>query len=370
MAIPHTSALYYPTIDIKNEKWLRSAILFWDSIKTIVPEGYRNPYSSRLAKILQDEDILSPINVNSDMEEIESLADDVLEYLTDPAAAGVLFGGSDNGNVILYPEKLPREIREIARIHPLKLPYFVRDQIDRLSDDGFARVDGAFASFYMTLLAKKVSERLGLGIVTDSSGAEQLSTAVTKGRVLRTTDISDSDSERRYMRRYGRSADLPREIAQGTIFELMLRSFDLPENISIKELIKFRSVHAEELAILRAETTRLVSDFPEEFSLDALRQCASDQYETKVLPAISSLRRSLRAENWEAPLNGFLKASYFSVPTSCALPQLLHVPVPVALMAGVGVSLVATTVNYVRHRKDIEVSSPYSYLLSIENQFT
>ena len=31
-------ALYYPTIDIKNGRWLKSAALFWDSIETIVPE--------------------------------------------------------------------------------------------------------------------------------------------------------------------------------------------------------------------------------------------------------------------------------------------------------------------------------------------
>ena len=33
------SALYYPTKDIHNEAWLKSAALFWDRIETIVPES-------------------------------------------------------------------------------------------------------------------------------------------------------------------------------------------------------------------------------------------------------------------------------------------------------------------------------------------
>lgn len=30
-----TKALFYPTIDIKNENWLKTAILFWDEINTL-----------------------------------------------------------------------------------------------------------------------------------------------------------------------------------------------------------------------------------------------------------------------------------------------------------------------------------------------
>ena len=31
-----TRALYYPTIDITNDEWLKTAVLFWDEINTIV----------------------------------------------------------------------------------------------------------------------------------------------------------------------------------------------------------------------------------------------------------------------------------------------------------------------------------------------
>ena len=45
------SALYYPHIDIHDPMWLRSAILFWDEIQTIVPSAIANPYESEDTRI-------------------------------------------------------------------------------------------------------------------------------------------------------------------------------------------------------------------------------------------------------------------------------------------------------------------------------
>ena len=59
-----TRALYYPTIDIQNENWLKTAILFWDEINTIVPESIREPYQLDSTKYLADEEakIISQID--------------------------------------------------------------------------------------------------------------------------------------------------------------------------------------------------------------------------------------------------------------------------------------------------------------------
>ena len=32
-----SKALFYPTIDIHDEEWLKTAYLFWDEISTLVP---------------------------------------------------------------------------------------------------------------------------------------------------------------------------------------------------------------------------------------------------------------------------------------------------------------------------------------------
>jgi hypothetical protein len=41
-------ALYYPHIDIRDPKWLRSAVLFWDEIQSIVPPSISEPYHTNV----------------------------------------------------------------------------------------------------------------------------------------------------------------------------------------------------------------------------------------------------------------------------------------------------------------------------------
>jgi hypothetical protein len=370
MPVPPSSVLYYPTIDIQNEEWLRTACLFWDSIRTIMPEGFRTPYSKRFAQELHDQGILCPIAVHSDMEEVEILVDDVLDYLTDPSSAGVLFETNNRNTAWLHPDKLPSEIRRIAEIHPSKLPYFIREFLDRsVTERGFLRVDQGFAAFYMTLLARQLADRLGLGLVTDSGVADHLAIAVRKGKALRESDMESRG--RRYGRYYevdGPRIGLPREIASGIILDLMVSGIKLPRSVTAQELIHFRLSHAEELAALRREVMRLVAELPDGRSVEAFRQAIHDQYESEVRPAIKSLRSSLNVQGWNAVSSGFLKASFMSVAPTSAL-ALLHVPTPVAVLAGAGISLTATAATLISQRRDVREDNPYSYLLSIHGKW-
>ena len=364
MPLAPTSALYYPDIDITDVSWLKSAALFWENIRTIVPEGFARPYSDPFAQELHDEGILLPLSVAYEMSEIEELSDNVLDYLTDPASIGVLFGNPESRPTLLHPKKLPRQIRELAEVHPMKLPYIIREQLqDCLSDRGFMQVDSGFAAFYMTLLARQLSGRLGLGLVTGSSEADQFASSIRKGNAVRHVDIAERKRPGRYYEASGASSSLPRETAIGMMFDLMIEGVSIPADISAKALIKFRQEHTAELAVLRREVSRLVSELPEEPSLEALRQGVHDQYTNQVLPALRSLRSSLAAQGWESALNGFLKISFFSVASTSA-PALLHVPTPLALMAGTGVSVAATLFTCVTQRGRTLQASPFSYLLA------
>jgi len=371
MSVPFSSALYYPYIDIKNDHWLRNAALFWDTIRTIVPESYREPYSSAFARELSDEGVLVPVRVSSDMEEIESLTDTVLDFLTDPASAGVMFDTERNPTQILHPEKMSLELRELADIHPEKLPYFIRSHLDRaLNNEGWYQVAPGFANFYMTLLASRLADRLGLGLITESSTADQLAIAVNKGKPLGSNG-SDFPRRGRFGRHYeafGPRHGLPREVAPGLLIDLVVQSIELPQHLSVKDLLKFKNDHREELALFRREISKLTTDFPNDASVEALRQAVHDQYEAQVLPAMRSLRHSLQAQGWETALNGFLKVSFFSaVPTSAAI--FAGLSSSVALIAGAGVSLTATAVLLANQHQRTKIDSPYSYLLSLERQW-
>lgn len=366
MPTAFSTALYYPYIDIKNERWLRSAVLFWDSIRTIVPVSHREPYSNDFARALCDEGVLNPVRVSSDMDEVEELTEKVLEFLTDPASAGVMFDTDKHPTRRIHPEKMSYELRELAHIHPEKLPYMIRSELERgLNDDGWLHVAPGFANFYMTLLASQLAERLGLGLVTESSAADQLAIAVRKGKPLGTT------GDRRVGRQFdafGSRRSLPTDVAPSLLIDLMVQGISLPEHLSVGEILKFKKYHAEELAVFRREISRLTADLPKEVPIEALRQAVSDQYQANVLPAMHSLRESLRAQRWEAGLSGLLKVSFFSAaPTSTAI--LAGIPTSIALVAGVGISLTASAVLLANQRRRTIIDSPYSYLLSMERNW-
>jgi len=371
MPIPFSSALYYPYIDVKNDRWLRSAVLFWDSIRTIVPESYRDPYSSVVARELNDEGILEPVRVSSDMEEIESLTDTVLDFLTDPASACVMFSTESHPSKRIHPKKMSFELRHLMDIHPEKLPYEIRSQLDRaFNEEGWYRVDPGFANFYMTLLASQLANRVGLGLITESSTADQLAIAVHKGKPLGSNN-ADTPNRRRFGRHFqafGPHRELPREVAPGLLIDLIVQSIELPPNLPVKDLLKFKNDHREELALFRREISKLSTDIPNDISVEALRQAVHDQYEAQVLPAMKSLRHSLQAQGWDAALNGFLKVSFFTAaPTSAAI--FAGLPSSVALLAGVGVSLTASAVLLANQQRRTTLDSPYSYLLSLERQW-
>ena len=45
-------ALYYPFIDVHDEAFLRTAVLYWDTLSTIVPDDYHGHRTTGVAKDL------------------------------------------------------------------------------------------------------------------------------------------------------------------------------------------------------------------------------------------------------------------------------------------------------------------------------
>jgi hypothetical protein len=74
----------------------------------------------------------------------------------------------NQGNIMIHMDKMPREIREIGRIHPEKLPYEIRYRIEKSFNDEWLQVNSSFAVFYMTLLANKLCNTNSISLLTDN----------------------------------------------------------------------------------------------------------------------------------------------------------------------------------------------------------
>jgi hypothetical protein len=366
-----TLALYYPWIDIRDESWLKSAALYWETIRTIVPESVDRPYSTRTALELQDAEVLVPLRVHSSMSEIESLTSEILDYLNTPEALRLLMVDEPTADARIHVDKMPSTLRHLARIHPEKLPYEIRHLVDagilgRRRGEWY-NVGLRFADFYMTLLATHLSERIGAGLLTDYPASSSLSATVrldarlnrSLGRIHRRIREYDAAGQRRTG---------PSTLAQGILANLVIEKIGIDPETPIKKLLTFREDHKEELGRFRTEIGALTESISSDLPMEHLRQRAQDIHQNNVQPALQSLKRGLTSSRIKWFTENYLKVAFLST-SSTSVMAALGLDVPQALLVGAGISLTASEILYNLDRRRMLEKSPYAYVLAAERTF-
>lgn len=102
----HTSSLYYPWIEVRNSDWLRTSCLYWDVIRTIVPQSISDPYTTEEALYLQGEGVLVPYSISSDHRLLRDVGADFVAYMDSDEGKAMILGGRNNEEFI-HPDKLP-----------------------------------------------------------------------------------------------------------------------------------------------------------------------------------------------------------------------------------------------------------------------
>lgn len=320
-----TTALYYPWIDIRDETWLKNAMLYWEKIQTIVPSSIEQPYSTKTAQEFYDEDLLLPFHVESSTRDIEELTDDVLEYLESPEGVEVLMSTEISNYRFIHRNKLSEEIRELVDIQPDKLPYEIRHRIHRIEHSDWISVDSRFADFYMTLLATRLSKRIGAGLLTSIAANNKLATAV---RLDARLSIPKSRRNRFEYDENRRRRDRPLSLAQGTLADLIFERIQIDSDTPVKKILEFRRDHADELGRFRTKITELTNTISRDQPPDALRQEVGDVYTNEVKPEINSLKRGLTDSRIRWATENFLKVSFFSTGSTSIPLALLGLSVP------------------------------------------
>lgn len=364
-----TQALYYPWIDIKDTKWLKTSILYWDNIRTIVPESIQNPYSTRLAQTLKDEGFLIPLKVKSNMEEIENLSEDIIKYFNTEEAQEMILA---RGKARIHREKLPYFISHLSRIHPEKLPYEIRHIAKEigfyLKEDGdWFNVDNNFAMFYMTLLATRLSDRIGAGLLTPSTLSDRLSINAKIDSPLKNAAHSYWFDRERY-REYdgwGKRQNLPQNVAYGTLAHLIIEKIGIDPKTSVDKILEFRKSHSDEIAKFRSEMSRLTSIIKNDVPIENLRQQINDIYTNDVVPSINDLKNALKGNGIKSISEGILRTTLISTGSSSAL-YAIGLAIPTALVVGIGLSITVNGIIYNIEKKKELKKNPYSYLLSLE----
>ncbi len=353
-----TKALYYPTIDIINEGWLRSAILFWDEINTIVPYSISTPYHSYPTQYLSDEGILRPLMVSPDKDFIQDLSTDTLNYLNSTEGFQVLTQYNTT-NSIIHRDKLPRDISRLFDIHPDKLPYEIQYQLrDKFTSDGWFQVDSNFAIFYMTLLANKLCEKYSIALLADNTFISNFTDKVRLGNQM---PLNMQNSEYRFQR------NRPISLEQGLLTNLIIRGIKISEDSTFEDILSFKRQHQDELGLFRANIAKLTQGVSKNLPMEALQQQIEDIYKDEFLPAYNNFKKALSSSKVKWIADNFMKISFISAPTTALPIALIGLSVPQALLAGAGISLTASVVAYNYEKREKIRTNPYSYLIAVNN---
>lgn len=339
-----THALYYPWIDIENienRSWFKTAVLYWDKISTIVPEGYS--YQSTDAKFLRDAGVLFPEFVSPFEGAVREASRNFLAYYSTHEASGILL--PEGTKVFRIPDI--DEAKELASLNVLKMDDDLRRELiksKKVKEDGeWLIFDLDAVNYYMTLLASSISRRKHLALLTEDDSFELLSSRVRRG---------DEPSLHRG------------NIGEGLLARVTLESVGIPEETSYDDLVKLREDLRDELGYFRTEIGKLAQEIDSETPTEeALQQQVHDIFTNKIAPAVNTLRKSLqrkRIRNIVSHLASFIFAgsiNYFIPENTMA-----------NLLTYAGGQVLANTVNFALDQRDQLAQNPYSFVLKVEEQ--
>ena len=395
------TALYYPHIDIDDPTWLRSAILFWDSLQTIAPRAVRQPYQNKDTDILWREGFLEPLRCDLHPDLLDVLGRRVvalmdqevydlhheLDRINDPNAITLLHVekiGSEMRHQFrrahLHPEKLSPELRDLAmraglaRMHPGKMSPRIRDLLEELdsvsmhpekmspnfrhflrqarrfsdSDGEWLLVDNGFAEIYMSALAALLAKETDLSALTN----EDASMAVNLHTLLEDVKPSDQSDKK------------------GALVSFVMEAMRVDPNTRVDKLVAFRRSRSDQLAELSVQFDDISSKISNAESGRELQEKVRDAYVTRIRPKLESLKDELKDSSIQAVWDGVQRAVTISVPAGDALAYFTGLSGATLLAAGAAVAVTDLTVKTHLARKKARRASPYSYLLDVQRKFS
>ena len=155
------SLLYYPTINIEDGEWLRSAALYWDEVCSIVPyEGF-DEFSPEIQYMkergqyrpIYPQDMLHSIYATEFVEEIKKRMRFPKRFITN----------KNFQNKTIHIERDKTYVPELyTLVHYKKFPNELVEQLVDIGDiradeEGWIEMDSAFANAYMKTLAEFVA---------------------------------------------------------------------------------------------------------------------------------------------------------------------------------------------------------------------
>jgi hypothetical protein len=335
-----THALYYPWIDIENIdnlNWLKTALLYWDNISTIVPQDRIGvPVESITSKYLHDLGILHSVHVNPYYGPVLEASHDFLDYLSTEEARVVM-----NPSGASVHHMSPIEIgKNAARVNIMKMSEELRTTLlnsGRVTQEGeWLIFNQNAANYFMSLLASYVARDHHYAPITDDVTFDSLSSRVFRGD----------------------NPHVPRkQLGEGLIAQMAIDTIGIADDTSFDDIILFREQFKDELGLFRSEIGKLAQSIdPQTPSIDSLNQQILDIFSNQIKPAINNLRKNTKKTK--------INIVTTTIITSIALAFAIHIDNQLAKysidpICQVGFQRVGISIKNL----DLISNNPYSFVL-------
>ena len=335
-----TNSLYYPSILVPNDIWLRKAILYWDSINPIAPRIISEQIPEKsVSKILEKEGLLKFIHP---------------ERLLEGGFGNAL---TDEFVRLIKSEQIQRRLpREESRIFQMRIHVdkFNDGMISSLRDANIYKEnpnDRNWLLFemnagliYMGFLATELSKRLGMEPITDKSQFSDLFLL----------------------------SQFQPSVQKSNLLSLSLDKL-LPapkKNVDINKVIKFRKTNEAELLSFRSAIRVIVSELNEIESEDQINATLA-KYKDEIKAECIAIKRKLKENRIETILDSLDTIFNIKQPEIISSIGISAISVELAL-AALGTNAVikvgSKIFNGVKRRNNVFDSYQYSYVYKINNE--
>lgn len=335
-------AVYYPNIEIKNPDWLKSALLYWDGVRRIVPISVTPLNSNDEVRSLVDEGLLENTPGKPYVEGAEKRFLDYLIPLLDKPEM----------NLLKLDKPQPTdEFERVYEVHVEKLSKKLRTELFDLglarasNNDEWLRVSQQIGQMYMMCLATEMGEKIGSTVVTDDHRAAKYGEYLTFGQPRPVKPESPLNQD---------------------LLKLGL-PFPTPESLSqvpMSKIIEFNRRHFSERLAFREAIEGIVKTANSIDDPNALEDYL--QRERKRIESSLKDHRNALKELKAISVGSLLK---ISIPTVIAsIASTITNPAIGGLLTGAGISLSAISWWAERRGKDRQTrqSNKWHYLLSVE----
>jgi hypothetical protein len=367
--------LYYPWLDVHHIGWLKTALLYWDEVSTLVPEGVTVGRQHRETQAAAEAEALTPLPVRPNGTVVQQ-ADAALRNRPGMQWIRALWRAERAPSNDLFSANWPLDLT--MTIEQGKLPFTsVTHGTDH--DQPWVRLPTASAALYLSALAAAAAEEHRLPLYTGEAGLAPWAESVhwstdLRDDVLVPARYEDPAAEKIRLPGPGGleyQAHEYRLMNRGAslLVHTTLEGISVSPDTDITKILKFREKHRTEMTAFRAEVENLGRQLGEDYpTLEAMQEAARQAVKTRLDP--------LRKDLGKARLSAGIQAGQDIVTATCLSPA----PALAAALAGfpplaLGLAIavpgvaIALTVAKLYIQRGRGGSSPFSYVVSLEKRF-